>query len=530
MPRKKPSRISAERVRQARQGNTQGVRHLTPETLATALESFDLGYLRTAALLWQKIRDRDDTLKAVSAKRDLDCALLDWEILSVDDSREAKKHKEALEAFYNNLSATHVLDQNQGGGVSTLIGQMQHAVGHKYAVHEIVWDPSGPDLTAEFRFVPLQFFENTTGRLRYLPTDYAALGEDMEDGGWMVTMGAGLMEASSIAYLYKQLPLKSWLIFCDKFGIPGLHGETNAPYGSEEWNQFREAVAAFSQDWALVTSMGGKINPIEVSASGSQPHKDLVDRMDRGITRLWRGADLGTMSQQGDATGSNPQESESDILSAGDAKRISETLQRAVDRWVIKYRFGTTPKAYFNLQPKTKVNHALELQIDESLIRWGVPRGKKDLLEKYGRPEPDPSDELVGQGPAPVPGDADASRDGGDAAVEKDNAKAKAKADNKKPDALVNSASTGRAAIFKAASLQRLSLAQAAALQPLITRLASIEELPDAEQRAALDKFKTELPALYTRVLGDRELATAFEEILGTALVDGYATAATPKS
>jgi hypothetical protein len=92
--------------------------------------------------------------------------------------------------FYANCRVTNALDENEKGGFKLLLRQMMDAVGKKYAVHEIVWrtveasgvenaasetaDPSGslgtavPTIptqryTAEFRFVPLWFFENTTG-------------------------------------------------------------------------------------------------------------------------------------------------------------------------------------------------------------------------------------------------------------------------------------------------------------------------------------------------------------------------------
>ncbi|MDR1281019.1 MAG: DUF935 domain-containing protein [Opitutaceae bacterium] len=323
--------MDAERVRQARLSQVNPIRYLTPERLAACIDQFDAGHLRNAALAWQKIRDRDDMIKTVAEKRELAIALLDWEILPVEDSPEAEDHKQALEDFYNNLVATDALDRNRRGGLSTLIHQMMHSAGHKYAVHEIIWRPDTDALTAEFRFVPLQFFENTAGSIRFLPTDFAAFGEELEEAGWMVTTGAGLMEASSIAWLFKRRPLQVWLTFCDKFGMPGLHGKTPASKGSDEWNAFREALAHYAEDWSLLTSTGTEIAPIQVNASGVAPHSSLVDRMDRAIARLWRGADLGTMSQQGDATGSNPQTTETDILVAADAMTISETLQHYVD-------------------------------------------------------------------------------------------------------------------------------------------------------------------------------------------------------
>lgn len=492
--------LGAERVRAHLQGRFNPIRGLTPETLSSYLDSFDMGYVRNAALLWQKIRDRDDTVKAVVEKRELSVSLLNWEILTEDDSPEAAKHKEALEEFYNGLTATDALDRNKRGGVSLLVRQMMHAQGHKWAAHEIVWQPAAPALTAEFRFTPLQFFENRTGALRFLRTEMSFEGEELEEGGWMVTAGAGLMEATSIAYLFKQLPLKDWLIYCEKAGIPALHGKTDAQKGSKDWEDFRDALANFGVDWALVTSLQAQVTPVDLKATGQLPHPLLVDRMDRAIARLWRGADLGTMSKDGSAVGSQPQDSETDILEAADAMLISETLQRYVDRWVIRYRFGVEPLAYFQLQPKVKVNQELELKIDDYLIKWGVPRAKRELLARYGRPEADAKEEIA-TAPAPSP------------------------VGQPVPAPIANEAR--RALVDKAVA--QAGSAKADLLRPVLTRLAAIGEIADAaEQRAALAQFQAQLPEIGRAILGRApELAPVLANAIGTALIGGFADAAT---
>lgn len=500
--KKKPSRVDAERVQRALQTAEVPIRGLTAVRLACALEDFRRGNLRDAAVLWQEIRERDDTTVAVTEKRELDAALLDWEILPLDDSTEAKRDKVALEAAYNGLVATDALDQNKRGGVSALIRAMMHAVGHKWATFEIIWDPTGADLTAEIRFVPLQFFENTLGRLRFLATEGSYRGEELEEGGWMVVCGPGLMKATSIAYWIKRAPLQAWAILCDKFAVPYLHGESPASPGSKEWNDFRDALAAFVSDGAVITSPGAKITPIQITGAEA-PAASLVDRADRGISRIWRGADLGTISKDGGAIGSNPQESETDILSAADALMITETLNHYFDTQVILARFGTKPKAYFKLKPRTKLNQELQLRIDEALIKWGVPRGKKDLLESYGRAEADPADELATMSTAPAPIGQAAS-------------------------ALVNEARDPNMLAFIARSSAEATQAEATVLKPILFRLAAIEAIDDGErQRAALVEFLAAWPQMRADALARvPTLAATLEKIDGTAFVGGLIDAA----
>jgi len=551
-PAKTQSAVNAERVRMALLARANAIAGLTPEILASHLEEFDRGYLRQAARVWQKIRDRDDQVKTVAGKREMAASLLDWEILTADASPEAAAQKEALDYFYENLTATDALDENKRGGVSTLIAQMLDAVGKKYAVHEIVWQPvpdsvgkslyesasgptnpnpksqtdsgaGAPHITAELRFVPLWFFNNTTARLRYMTSEADITGVELEDGGWVVTVGAGLMEATSIAYLFKRLPLSSWLNFCEKFGIPGLHGKTDARKGSDEWNAMLEAIANFGQDWAILTNTSASINPIEVKNTGGLPHPDLVDRMDRAIARLWRGGDLSTMSKEGSAIGSQPQDKEAHKIEAADALLVSETLHHYVDTHVLRYCFGENveAKAYFKLKPTVDFDAKQELQIDDMLIKWGVPRGIRDLLERYGRPEIAADDEPA-LGSAGVP-PADEGRPD-----PRQNPGLPAPLANE-PSPLWQGAGRtlsagGTPALpFKLSAAASVSAARRAALAPILHRLLALSRIADPDaQRAALEQFHADLPALQRAVLAAAPgMAKTLENILGAAMVDG---------
>lgn len=505
-PEKTETQVSASRVQQYLLAKFNPIRGLTPKLLSTYLEQSDLGFLRQAQLVWNKIRERDDQIQAVAVNRELRPTDMEWEVVPIDDSPEAAQHKIALEEFYNNCSVTHALEQNTRGGVSLLIRQMMRAVGDKFSVHEIVWQPDVDLLTAEFRFVPLWFFENRTGQLRYLPYELALQGVPLDPGGWCVHSGEGLFQATAIAYLFKQMALKDWVNYTEKFGLPFIHGKTSAAYASDEWNQLAECLRLFASDGAAVTNTSCEIAPIAAGNAGTMPHPELCDRMDRAIARLWKGGDLSTMSRGGGGAsgsssggvGSNNQQENEDDLARADAERISETLQFYVDRWVVRYKFGVDkPLAKFTLQPARTVDADREIKIDEFLMGVGVPMAIHDLVERYGRSLPDEGEELATK-PAP-----------------------------KQPFGFGGGGQPGFGNVapamkkFQVASVDLVAKAEANALKPIRDRIATILDLDPENRPAALKKLKEDLPRMYRKVAGSEELARALQDVIGTALVAG---------
>ena len=409
------------------------------------LDAFEQGYLAEAALTWETIEKRDETIKSVAPKRKKAVARHGWEVivlpnLPCDAQAEALRHKTALEYFYTNLTCANALDANERGGFKLLIRQMMDAVGKRYAIHEIVWKleeggvttslPARPvprrspllpgegqgegshvvpalagsppnsvlspqssqlpefRLSAEFRFVPLWFFENTTGALRFLKNPYSLTGEPLQPGAWMITVSEGLMTACSVAWMYKHLPLQDWLDFSQKYAHPALLASTTAERNSTEWNYLEQVLEDFLSNLSAVTSASESIKLLDLKGGGELPYERLISRMDRLITALWRGADLSTLSRE-QGYGASLQSGESDILEQDDAELISETLQTSVDRYVIEYLFGkgVRPLAAIKILVTPRQSTPQDLQIDQFLIDHGARLAINDTLARYGRAE-----------------------------------------------------------------------------------------------------------------------------------------------
>ncbi|HEX7859001.1 MAG TPA: DUF935 family protein [Verrucomicrobiae bacterium] len=418
------------------------IRGLTLDRLTSQIDAYNNGCLAEFALTAEAMENRDDILKNVITKRKKALTRHGWEILTEDCSDEARAQRDALDYFYRNLRCTHALRPNERGGFQLLVYQMMDAIGKGYAVHEIIWKPvlanisntggmsstnptcaaansrgARPDakclapnhtdflpsssinskfktqnsklphlVTASFRFVPLWYFEATQGRLRFLRTQGALHGEEMAERDWLVTLGDALMVACARAFLFKHYPLQAWLDFSQKFGIPGVRGITSAARGTAEFGDMEDALRTFMTDLSVVTNTAESIDVIDLKGAGQPPFSELVERMDRVMASLWRGADLSTLSRDR-GYGATLQEQEALVLEQDDARLLSEHLNVTVDRWVLDQLFGPDAPALARIKILVTPQESTpqDLAIDQFLIAHGARLPLAQTLERYGR-------------------------------------------------------------------------------------------------------------------------------------------------
>ena len=499
---------------------------LNPQLLAQHLDAFATGYLSSFALDAQAIKRRDDVISVALPKREKAVSRRGYAVhltdgLDLQDpviKARAEEHQAALKYFFDNLTATNALDQNERGGMRLLVRQMMESVGFRYAVHEIVWEPrveNGKNrLTATFTYVPLQFFENTTGRLRFLESYFGATeGKPMEDDAWLITVGDGIMEALSVAWMFKQLSLKDWVSFNELLGTPIRIGKTNATPESPAWNTLVEALDAIGQDFAAVISEGSTIDFIESGKTGGQTFAPLIERMDRAIATICRGADLSTMSAgAGAGQGASLQGDESDLLEEDDAAMISESLLH-VSRIVIRELFGPEeqPLAYVSIVVPERKDAAQCRENMKLLVDMGAKVSAKWAHDELGVPVASEGDDLL---------------------VKAQGAPASPAFANPGLAALANAAESElKDAAFRESARRGIMAAKAKAFAPLIARIREIigmEEGP--ELQAAALKLKADLPKFAKASGATEEELQAWVNAMAAKLVSGAAEAAKEKA
>ncbi len=255
-------------------------------------------------------------------------------------------------------------------------------------------------LTAHFNLVPLWYFEATSGRLRFLSTPGTLHGEEMAERQWLVTVGDALMVACARAFLFKHYPLQAWLDYSQKYGLPGVRGITSAARGTPDFAQMEETLKTFMSELAVVTNTAESIDLIDLKGSGQPPFADLVERMDRVMASLWRGADLSTLSRDR-GYGATLQEQEARILEQDDARTLSEHLNATVDRWLLElleHLFGPGVQIRARLKilvtPQECTPH--DLAIDQFLLQSGVKLSLSETQERYGRVQARPGELALG--------------------------------------------------------------------------------------------------------------------------------------
>lgn len=363
------------------------IKNLRPDTLSRALEEFEAGRLGAAARMFEAILRRDDVICGLNLKRKKSIARLECEIVVSENSQRAFEHKKILSDFYSSLEARSATDKNERGGLRMLVSQMMDAVAMKYSAHKISFSEKNGKIRGVFEQYPLWLFENTSGKLRLLEREgQLADGSPLDEGEWLITCGDGLMTAASIAYIFKQLPLKDWLIYCERNGMPGIKAKTDAFPDSPQWEAACEAVADFGAEFHAVLSEGTDIEAIDVSTKGELPYPALVERVDRMLCALWRGSDLNTISGD-NRQGASVQWYESSLIEEADAALVGDTLNRCVDAQVIRLATGDeTPLAKFRLKLPDYEMHKCELEIIERLAALGLSPDKTELARRFAFP------------------------------------------------------------------------------------------------------------------------------------------------
>lgn len=492
------SHIGMVRIRDEARMRYNPLKNLTPQRITAAMDNFNCGYLSDAAKIYAAIRSRDAVVQACVQKRKRATSRLAWTIVEMgEDEAASKEHAAFLEDFYNNIKVTSAEDANKRGSMSMLVENILSALENKYAVSEVIWNTSrAPSLSAEVRHVPLWFFENTQGYLRFKKSSFDNEGEDLEPNGWMVSVyDSPLMEATAVCYIVKRFAQADWAAYSSRFGMPTPVYAANAKPNTPEWESAEHTLANLVNGCGMVIAAGENFDLKQPAGTG-EPFKTLSDAMDRYIALIWRGSDLSTLSAD-NAAGASLQAEESEILEDSDCALVEETLAHYLSLPALEWKFGrgVKPAAYLQLTRKNRKDKLNQIAVYKGAAELGCNVAKRELYEALELREPEPGEETV---ELSVP-----------------QAAAGAEAQGAELSAFGNSAELSEADLSK--MLDGLATAKGKDIEPLRRRLAELERITDAgEYAAALEKLNGDILGL----IGGENEAEELQKILKREALD----------
>ena len=360
-----------------------------PDVLVTAVTAYHSGNIAQLAKIVDAYERQDDVAATGRMKRDASVARCEHTVLieeGHEDDPRAQLHRETLQRFWATIRCTSAFNRAERGGIRLLKKQMMSARTHGWSAHNILWHTEGGTLRAEFVQIPMWHFENLTGELRFREHVTDWYGVPLWDGGWLINSATPIGPAVALACCAKRMSLQDWMLFSERAATPGLLGKTAAAPGTEAWNNLCEMLNRWSRAWVGAVDKDTDITPVNLN-TGTPPMPQLVERMDRAIAALYRGADLSTISK-GEGLGASLQGEESDMLESDQCAEISEALHEQVDRLVIRYECGDDePLAYIWIEPVSKPDVESNTKIDDHLAKFGIRLSKRDMLQRYGRAE-----------------------------------------------------------------------------------------------------------------------------------------------
>ncbi|MDP2786199.1 MAG: DUF935 domain-containing protein [Sulfurimicrobium sp.] len=303
--------------------------------------------------------------------------------------------------------------------VEAALFDLMDAAGKGFSVLEILWDTgAGQWLPRELVWRDPRWFQfdRVDGRTLLLRDDYNALGNPLPPYKFVrhlasvksgLPVRGGIARAAAWSYLFQNYAIKDWVVFAEVFGQPIRLGKYEDGSTSPEQIQILlDALRAIGTDAAAAIP---KSMEIELVSSSSRASADIYERlaqyMDAQISKLVLGQTLTTETGNGGggsyALGKVHNEVRYDILHS-DCRQITATLNRDLVRPLINLNFG--PQAQY---PK------LVIRFDEpedlaalsdnlaKVVPLGVPVPVKWALDKYGIPEAQDGEALLGQSATP---------------------------------------------------------------------------------------------------------------------------------
>jgi phage gp29-like protein len=204
--------------------------------------------------------------------------------------------------------------------------------------------------------------------------------------------GRGLLMKAYWYYWFKKNNLKFWILFNEKFGSPTIIGKYRLGAGEEERKRLHEVVASLQNDTGVTIPENVALEFLEAKRTGAiNTYRELADWCNDEMSKLVLGATLttGEGRRSGSlALGKVHERVRSEYIES-DARALMNVINSQLIRWIVDFNFGAdTPAPRFVIDTTEDDGLEQEIQVDQELVKMGVPLPLSYFYERYKRPAP----------------------------------------------------------------------------------------------------------------------------------------------
>jgi phage gp29-like protein len=286
--------------------------------------------------------------------------------------------------------------------------------GKGYSVCEIIWQTGQQWLPSQIKHCDPRWFrfDRQTDELG-LRIDAAATAP-LQPGKFIThiftrksgrPIRGGLARAAAWYYLFKNLDIKGWAQFADRYGQPFRVGRYGAGATDADKKALLRAVRNIAQDAGAIIPQSMEIQFVEAATKGTTDlFEKFAEWIDRQISKLVLGQTGTTDVGQHVGTAEAHEKVRGDIANF-DARMLAATINRDLVRPLVDINFGQQqhyPRVSFD-EPSSEDVSALVKNVD-TLVRLGLRISEQEMREHIGLREPQGDERIltVGVGMRPV--------------------------------------------------------------------------------------------------------------------------------
>jgi phage gp29-like protein len=466
----------------------------------TLIESFTRGDF--ADLMWtfgapfMGIESADANVRALIERRVSPLLEMDWTIKVTSQER-----KTSTPGFESKVKAQESLAWELMEGIQNLYEAIEHlamAAFRGFSHCEIERDGSGK-IT---RFIVMEQWnvvrDGIKGAWKYNPTaqsvSFSSLPEEylIDPQNFLIDeRKRPIHRVALVNFILRQMAMKDWSAFVEIYGVPGgvVIGPPNVP--AEREAEYERAASELVDGGRGYLPNGSdyKVNSVP---AGENPFASYIKTLSEEIVLAGTGGKLTMLTESGSGTLAGTAHTETfEKIVKGEARKISEVIQRQIIAPALKERFPQDPElVYFELSANEETNVSEFVQDVATLSSAGFVVEPEQVTEKTGYrvaiKEP-----VSGSPSLPV----------------------------------VNRVTSKDEADFK----KTVAQAQAKALDPIRSRIEEILALDDAEEiHNVAGRLKASLPSFLKESNVSPETARVYEEILGSVLAEALVEGGRP--